>query len=620
MAVKGTSYEAEDTQVLEDMEHVRLRPGMYIADTGHRGYHQLLKEVFDNAIDEHRGGNGNSILVVVDRDRKTFMVQDRGRGVPIGIHPKAKIPALTMLFTMLHAGGKFHRSAYDKAVGLHGVGATATNALSTYMEVTSTRKHVSHRQRFERGAPVTKLTKLPVRAGHASGTRVEFRPDAAIFGQMVPDLEWVRKLLTNTCYLCPDLVIRYKTIVDGVETRNTISKKGGLRQMLKDRAMLTGAEFLHDIISYRDPDLAVALVWTKKEGERIHSFVNATPIPEGGTHVTGLRRVLTKVLGALTKDKFNTDDLRDGLLCAIHVTVSEPQFKGQTKTKLLNREIDSMVVEKLTPVLRKWVEEHKSVASMIVDKAVHLLKARSNYKKVASQLRNLGKASKRRGLLPSKLVESPFCDPAQREIFIVEGLSAGGSAEKARDASCQEVLSLKGKIPNAVQMPAARLLANTEIRDLIASLGCGIDHKPHEVCDPSKSRVGKVLLLMDADPDGQHITSLALAFLAKYMRPMISAGKIFVVHSPLFKASHKDRHVFGDSLDAVLKPFGRNVRPQVSRFKGHGEASAAEIREYAMSPQTRKIYQIQIKRQGRDFIMDLLGKDVKFRRKLLGLS
>lgn len=613
------SYEAEDTQVLEDLEHVRLRPGMYIMDTGAAGYFQLLKEVLDNSIDEHMGGNGNKILVLVDVKGKRFLIQDYGRGVPIEIHPKTGIPTVTTLFTKLHAGGKFHRTAYDKAVGLHGVGVKATNALSKWLRVTTTRKHRSHTQTFEKGEPTSELIRVKEKAKHESGTRVEFKPDPIIFGgDQKPNPETVHDLLTNTAYLCPKLTILYKVLSDR-EEKFKIQKKGGLRQMVEDTADKQEIEFLHDILTYQDEDLDVAFVWTKKAGERLMSFVNATPIPDGGTHVSGFRRAITRVMGSLTKDKYNTDDLRDGLMVAIHVKVSDPLFKGQTKTQLLSKEVGKMVSERIGPVLKQWIKDDKESALMIVNKAVHLYKARKNYKKVASQLRNIGKASGRRGLLPDCLAEAPFCDPEQRELYVVEGKSAGGSAKKARDPHFQEVLSLRGKIPNAIRTTPGKLLANAEIKSLIAAIGCGIDQEGIDRCDPEKSRVGKVLLLMDADPDGHHITALSISFLVKYMRPLISAGTVYVVKSPLFKASHRDKHVFGDSLKVVLKAFPSNVTPQISRFKGHGEASEEEIREYAMDPLTRKIYQLQIKREGRDYILDLMGSDVKFRKELLGL-
>lgn len=613
-------YDASSIQVLEDIEHIRKRVGMYVGSQDSAGVRMLAKECVDNSVDEFLAGHATEISVEIDTHKHEITVTDNGRGIPIEKHEKTGVSTLTTVLTNLKAGGKFGKGAYAVSAGLHGVGMKATNALSEWLVARVWRKGYCYTQSFERGKPTTEveIDKSLNQRGR-SGTQIQFKPDAKIFGTnriIVPD---VRRWLEETAHLCPGLKITL--IVDG---ESVLYQSSGLFALLESRASEIGAVAMHKPISYDGDTVFASFLWTTENddgegaGEHWWSFCNASATPEGGKHVDGAIKAIADVLRPFgKKGDVDVRDLTDGLYAAVHVLVSEPQFKGQTKDKLMNAEMRDVVYDVLYPHLKSFFDSNKKIADQIVDRAHKLRKARESYKKLRTAIAKTT-PKKDRGILPEKLVEAMKCSPDDRELFIVEGDSAGGSCKSGRDPSCQEILPLRGKIANAVKSTGAALLENAEISSIITAVGAKIVSKGK--VDLSDIRVGKVILLADADPDGQHITSLLLAFFAVWMPDLVNAGKLFVVDSPLYVGVHKDSRFFGHSLDDLRTKAGKLAsKLQVSRLKGHGESSADEVKYYAMHPSTRKLWKISMGASDQEIVMSLMGSDSSTRKVLLGL-
>lgn len=615
------SYDESSIQVLEDLEHVRKRPGMYIGSQDSDGVRQILKEVVDNSVDEWLAGQATALEVEIDTSAHTFRVLDNGRGIPVEKHKKTKESTLITVFTNLQAGGKFEKQSYAVSAGLHGVGLKATNALSEWLLVRVWRKGYCYEQRFERGDPKTRKPQrnkaLNRRGRH--GTEVVFHPDVKIFGDhriSVPDVE---QWLDETSHLCPGLKI--KLIVDGKET---CLKSAGLARLVGLRAY--AVKILHDpvVIESTERRVSAAFLWTEGEGEDWFSACNASATSEGGKHVDGAMKAIEDVLKPYAKrKKLDKRDLVDGMFAAIQVLVGEPQFKSQTKDKLLNPEVRDEVYAFIYPRLKAYFDTNKKLAEAIVTRALQLRKARESYKKLREVVNKTTISKSSRGVLPDKLVEAMHCSPEERELFLVEGDSAGGSAKSARDPQYQEVLPLRGKIPNAAhaaQWPLAKLLGNAEISSLLKATGVQIVPKTR-VVDMTNVRVGKLLLLMDADPDGQHIASLVLTFLATWVADFVKAGYVYVVDSPLFVGVHKNQRWYAHSIEDLEKQSGiPSSKLQISRLKGHGEASAPELKHYAMNPETRKLWKISFGKDDHEIISSLMGSDSTSRKTLLGLN
>lgn len=610
------SYNAESIQVLEDMEHLRLRPAMYIGSQDSEGVRHILKECFDNSVDEFLAGHATFVEVEINTIDHSFRVLDDGRGIPVETHSKTGVSTLITVFTNLQAGAKFEKASYALSAGLHGVGLKATNALSEWLLARVWREGRCYEQRFARGIAQSSepTPNKTLNKRGRTGTEVSFVPDTEIFSDSRIDVDKVKVWLDQSSHLCPGLKIRL--IVDGDSTEYLST---GLANLVQLRA----GEFpiMHSAplsLESKDKHISASFLWTEAEGENWFSACNASATPEGGKHVEGALKAITDAIAPYTKKDVEVRDLVDGLFAAIHVLVSEPKFKSQTKEKLLNAETKDEVYACLYPQLKSFFDQNKKLAEKLVSRALQLKKARESYKKLRSVI-NQPSARKDRGVLPDKLVEAMHCSPENRELFIVEGDSAGGSAKIARDPTYQEVLPLKGKVPNATQTSLAKLLGNTELSATLIAIG--IQMGPKGEADLSNIRVGKVLLLMDADPDGQHITSLLLAFFCTWMPDLVKKGYIYIVDSPLFIGVHKDQRWYTHSLKELEEVSGFPANKlQVSRLKGHGEVSSTELKHYAMNPGSRRLWKVSMDSTDQGIMLSLMGQDSSTRKILLGLT
>lgn len=612
-----SSYNADNIQVLEDLEHVRKRPGMYIGSQDSEGIFHILKECHDNSVDEYLEGHATFVEVEIDTSTHTFRVLDDGRGIPVETHKKTGVSTLITVFTNLQAGSKFNKNSYAVSVGLHGVGLKATNALSSSLTARVWRAGKCYEQSFSRGAPLTDapVPNKSLNQRGRTGTEVVFTPDPKIFGKNRVETSRVQRWLEETSHLCPGLKVYF--VLDG--TRTEFFSKG-LSQLVSQRA--DGQEAIHDPvhISSDTGDVSASFMWTEAEGDNWFSACNASSTPEGGRHVDGAMKAVQDVLAPYAKKKtVDVRDLTDGLFAAVQVLVPEPQFKSQTKCKLLNPEVKDVVYASSYPQLKAYFDQNPKIADKIVTRALHLKKARDSYKKLRAVVGKTTIKKESRGVLPDKLVEATKCKVHERELFVVEGDSAGGSAKVARDPYYQEVLPLKGKVPNAVQTSPDKLFAHSEIASLMTAIGVQLGPKGKGV-DLSQVRVGKVFLLMDADPDGSHIASLVLSFFCVWLSDFVRGGYLYVVDSPLFVGVYKDKRWYAHSLAELEELSGMSTSKMlVSRLKGHGEASAGELRHYAMNPATRKLWSISLGKNDKEVIMSLMGADSSSRKSLLGV-
>lgn len=625
MTKNHKAYDAGAIEVLQNVEHIRARPGMYIQDTGAAGLHQLVREVLDNALDEHASGHGNQIDVTVALDEPQWCeIADHGRGIPVDRHPKTGISTLATVFLYAGAGGKFSDQTYGRSAGLHGVGVTVVNALSERTTVWSSRAGKSHMLEFQRGvcvqpdgAPVV----TPIAKGQPkTGTVVRFSPDTKVFKKARFNLDAVRELCQSAAYLFAGLTVTLRVRRDDqekdIETESFCSPDG-LVGMVDAQVAGGRANRQHATQHVKTGDVELAWCWTNARDESWHSFVNGCRTPDGGTHVTAIKRAFTNALSGATNKPVDTDDLRAGLVVAVHARVQQPQFQGQVKNKLLSRDVEAAVYDAVRAPITRWAQKSKSVVSGIVGRAVRLRAARERFDRERDAARGLDAGARgRRGIALGRLAEAPDCKPEDRELYLVEGESAGGQAKAARDPHHQEVLGLKGKIPNAEQKTRTALFENEEIRLIVQAVGSGVG----DACDARKARVGKVLLLMDADPDGLHITALALAFMCRYMAPVVRAGLVWVVRSPLFRAVWRDQTVYGDAMESVKAQFPRKAQPIITRFKGQGECSAGDLRHFAMDAKTRRIERVTVTGDSAAAIEQVMGRQADARRLLVGLD
>ena len=537
------AYTAESITVLEGLEAVRRRPGMYIGGVDKAGFHHLLWEIVDNSVDEVMNGHASRIVVTLGTDGRTVSVSDNGRGIPVDIHPKTGLSALEVIFTTLHAGGKFDNDAYKVAGGLHGVGASVVNALSKSLTAEVRRDGTTYTQNFRRGKP-----QGPVSPGgelsRGTGTTITFTPDNEIFRDQSYDAAIIAERLDVKTYLNKGLVIQF--VDQKARTNTEFRHDGGVADFLlavntaRNDQRVTPQAFVLE----RDEDdlrLALAIGWTEATDEEIRSFVNTIPTRDGGTHEQGLR----KAIGAAVRKFMDThemikkgmeikeEDIREGLTAILSVCIHEPQFQGQTKDRLNNPEIRSLVESAVRPALEGFLLKNKTIGDAVANRVMQAARAREASRAAASQVRRKTAISNRL-TLPGKLHDCDTSNPEESELFIVEGDSAGGSAKQGRDRDIQAILPLRGKVLNAEQAGKAKVLDNKELTDLVSALGCGMDDQ----YDASRLRYGKVILLTDADSDGHHIATLLLTFFYRHMPNLFAEGRIYLACPPLYKVSH----------------------------------------------------------------------------------
>jgi DNA gyrase subunit B len=620
-----SSYTSADITILEGLEAVRRRPGMYIGSTGPRGLHHLVYEVVDNSIDEALAGFCSRIVVQLLPDGGC-RVQDNGRGIPVQPIPRSRDrrPAVEVVLTTLHAGGKFDNKSYAVSGGLHGVGVSVVNALSRRMIIEVARDGGVWRQEFERGHPVTKLKRL--KDSSRTGTIVTFWPDPDVFVEGTTfKQELLAERLQELAFLARGVEIALVDEREDPSAKLLFKASGGLADFVKH--LSRGKEAIHNkvihIVVEREDggEVEVAMQWNTSYAESLHTFANTINTHEGGMHEEGFKKALTNVINryarakGLLKEKEDNligEDIREGLTAIVAVKLHEPQFEGQTKTKLGNTEMRSFVETTVNEQLATWLEEHPGEAKRIITKCLQAAKARM----AARQARDL---TRRKGLLestslPGKLADCQLTDPDVCEIFIVEGNSAGGSAKQARERSFQAILPIRGKILNVEKARLHKTLENLEIQALISAIGTGIG----EEFDLSKSRYGKIAILADADVDGAHIRTLLLTFFFRHMQELIDAGKVYVAQPPLYrvKMDGKYTYVHDDKALEDLKASNGQKKMEIQRFKGLAEMEAEQLWESAMNPATRVLKQITLEDAvaADQMFRVLMGEDVEARR------
>jgi DNA gyrase subunit B len=633
MSETKPNYDAGAIQVLEGLEAVRKRPGMYIGSTGPRGLHHLVYEIVDNSVDEALAGYCDNIDVVITKDGH-IKVSDNGRGIPVDMHPVEKKPAVEVVLTVLHAGGKFGGGGYAVSGGLHGVGASVVNALSTKLFVEVHREGFIWRQSYSIGVPDAPLAKGE--KTDRTGTTIEFVPSPEIFETVVYDYETLRQRFQQMCFLNKGLRISLKDERDG--QNDTYCYERGLTDYVEYLNSAKKVEVVHDeVISIETENdektmsVEIAMQWTTGYNEGVHTYANTINTHEGGTHEEGFRTALTTLLNKYGREKgllkekdenLTGDDVREGLTAVISVKLTEPQFEGQTKTKLGNTEAKAFVQRVVTDQLGDWFERNPNQAKEVVRKAIQASSARLAARKAREATRRKGLLES--GGMPGKLRDCSSRSPELSEIYIVEGDSAGGSAVRGRDPETQAILPLRGKILNVEKARLDRALANTEVQALITAFGTGIG----EDFDVSKIRYHKCILMADADVDGQHIRTLLLTLLFRYMRPLIEHGYVYMAQPPLFriKWSNADHeYVFSDAeRDAQLAAgaaAGKKIPKEnaIQRYKGLGEMDYDELWDTTMNPATRTLLQVTLDDAALadEVFSTLMGEDVESRRNFI---
>ncbi|HSL87986.1 MAG TPA: DNA topoisomerase (ATP-hydrolyzing) subunit B [Ignavibacteriaceae bacterium] len=645
----GNDYSAKNINVLKGLEAVRKRPAMYIGDVSSRGLHHLINEVVDNSIDEALAGFNDRVIVTLHTD-DSVSVEDRGRGIPIDIHPVEKKSALEVVMTVLHAGGKFDKNSYKVSGGLHGVGVSVVNALSEWMIAEVKRDGKIYLQEYRKGIPVEKVKQTGTYKGEQTGTKISFLPDKTIFKVTKFNFETVAERLRELAYLNKEVTMILKSDVD--KSEETFRFKGGLIDFVKyldeQRTALHKPVYIE---GERDnTPLEIAFEYSDSYSENVHTYVNNINTIEGGTHLVGFRTALTRTLNnyayknGLIKENskitLTGDDFREGLTAVISVKVMEPQFEGQTKTKLGNSEVKSIVETIVGEKLSEYLEENPSVAKKIIEKCLRAAEAREASRKARDLIRRKNALDSMH--LPGKLADCSINDPEHCEIYIVEGDSAGGSAKQGRDRRFQAILPIKGKILNVEKAKLNKILENNEIQAMISAIGAGIG----EDFNPVKSRYGKIILMTDADVDGSHIRTLLLTFFYRHMKELILAGKVFIAQPPLYKLKKGKEEVYAyddNERDKIIKRFkseskskdkeveissqeneeldieGKVKGINISRYKGLGEMNPEQLWTTTMNPETRTVLQVSIESAASaDKIFEtLMGDAVEPRRNFI---
>ena len=593
-------YGADQIQILEGLEAVRKRPGMYIGSTSIRGLHHLVYEIVDNSVDEALAGYCTEIDVSIEKDN-SILVVDNGRGIPVGINHKAGLPAVEVVFTILHAGGKFGGGGYKVSGGLHGVGASVVNALSEWLEVVIHQDGKMYKQRYERGKVMYPLKEIGT-TDH-NGTEVHFLPDKEIFEETVFDYDTLRERLREMAFLTKGLKIVLRDNRLEKPKIRAFHYEGGIKEYVEYINKAKTA--LYDEVIYcegqrGDVQVEVAMQHNDTYTESTYSFVNNINTPEGGTHLTGFKNALTKTFNDYARNKkllkdnepnLSGDDIREGMAAIVSIKISEPQFEGQTKQKLGNSEARGAVESVVTEQLTYFLEQHPNEAKIICDKAILAFRAREAARKARDLTRR--KTALDSTALPGKLADCSDKDPANCEIYIVEGDSAGGSAKTARNRATQAILPLRGKILNVEKARLDRILTNAEIKAMITAFGTGIG----EDFDITKLRYHKIVIMTDADVDGAHIATLMLTFLYRFMPELIRQGYVYLAKPPLYKIEKGKiiRYAYDDDeLKAILDEIGRDQNNKIQRYKGLGEMDAEQLWETTMDPEQRILLRVNI--------------------------
>jgi DNA gyrase subunit B len=600
---KGSDYTAGQIQVLKGLEAVRKRPGMYIGSTSSRGLHHLVYEVVDNSIDEAMAGHCSQVTVTIHEDDSITVVDD-GRGIPVDIHPTEGVPGVELAMTTLHAGGKFDKDTYKVSGGLHGVGVSVVNALSIFLEVEIRRGGKLYHQRYERGIKTKDLEEMGKAKGN--GTQVTFKPDHEIFTELIYSFEVLSNRLRELAFLNKGLnIILVDERGDGVE--ESYQYEGGIAEYVTFLRGSRGA--LHDNICYfeaskPEAEIELALQYDQGFSENTHSFVNNINTHEGGMHITGLKAALTRTINDYAKrnnifkkgESLSGDDVREGLTCVLSVRVMEPQFEGQTKTKLGNSEVRGAVEAAVNEHLSMFLDENPKAGKAIIEKSLQAARARDAARKARDLARK--KSALEGGVLPGKLADCSISDPSMCELYLVEGDSAGGSAKQGRDRGYQAILPLKGKILNVERARIDKILSNDEIGAMITAIGAGI----REEFALDKARYHKIVIMTDADVDGAHIRTLLLTFFFRQMRELIDAGYVYIAQPPLYRVRKGKQEVYcynDTERDDAIKRFGGRQGESskgihIQRYKGLGEMNPDQLWKTTMDPEARTILQVQI--------------------------
>ncbi|MEZ4296005.1 MAG: DNA topoisomerase IV subunit B [Polyangiaceae bacterium] len=621
-AAQGASYTAKDIEVLEGLEPVRMRPAMYIGGTDSRGYHHLLWELVDNAIDEVINGHAKRIEVTLDADHQGATVIDDGRGIPVDIHPRYKRPALEIILGTLHAGGKFGGDNYKVAGGLHGVGSSVVNALSELVDVRVLRDGFEHTQSYSRGTPISKLKKGGPTRKH--GTEIHFRPDPEIFGRDRKfDADTVRERLEAKAYLHAGCQLLFRDGATG--ERFEYSHPGGIADYLPKLVAEREKAPTHPTPFYFSKEngmrLEAVLQWTESTEVVLRSYANGIPTGSGGTHENGFGGAIVKAVRSFIEAKkiqpkgvtLTAEDIREGIVGILSVYIQNPQFQGQTKDRLNNPEAAQAVEQAVRPALEQWLLENGSAGEAIVARAILAARAREARREATQQVLRKSPVSHRLNL-PGKLADCASTDPGESELFIVEGDSAGGSAKQGRDRRTQAILPLRGKVLNTEQASTSKVLSNKELQDIVSALGCGFGKD----FDASKLRYGRIFLLMDADSDGHHIATLLLTFFYRHLHGLLKNGHVYLAQPPLYRIDvGKETHWALDDAerDRILARVPKNAKADISRFKGLGEMPAEDLKGTTLDPRRRRALRVVIDQdiETDRVLNELMGKDAQAR-------
>ena len=621
-------YGADQIQILEGLEAVRKRPGMYIGSTSIRGLHHLVYEIVDNSVDEALAGYCNTIKVIINSDNSITVI-DNGRGIPVGINHKSGLPAVEVVFTILHAGGKFGGGGYKVSGGLHGVGASVVNALSEWLGVTIYSEGKIYRQRYERGNVSYKLKVIGECPLEKTGTTVSFLPDKEIFEETVFDFNTLKHRLREMAFLTKNIKIVLRDDRNKEPVEKTFHYEGGIKEFVT--YLNKGKTPIYPDVVYAEgmkDNVYVEVAMQHNDGynEGCYSFVNNITTPEGGTHLTGFKNALTKTFNTYAKlnkliketESLSGEDIREGLTAIVSVKLEEPQFEGQTKQKLGNSEARGAVDNIVSEQLMIYLEQHPQVAKVILEKSIMAQRARDAARKARDLTRR--KSALDGMALPGKLADCSDKDPKNCEIYIVEGDSAGGSAKTARSRATQAILPLRGKILNVEKARLDKIYANAEIKAMITAFGTGI----HEDFDISKLRYDKIIIMTDADVDGAHISTLLLTFLYRFMPDLIKEGHVYLAQPPLFKLE-KNKKVWyaydDDELSAILDEVGRDQSNKIQRYKGLGEMDADQLWETTMDPERRVLLKVTMDEEASSELdltfTTLMGDQVEPRREFI---
>ncbi len=628
-------YQASNINVLKGLEAVRKRPAMYIGDVSSRGLHHLVNEVVDNSIDEALGGYNDVVMVSINKDG-SVTVEDRGRGIPVDIHPIEKISALEVVMTVLHAGGKFDKDSYKVSGGLHGVGVSVVNALSEWMKVEVMRDGKKYFQEYRIGIPQADVKEIGTVSKKLTGTKVTFKPDGEIFNTTKFKFSTLAERMRELAYLNKNVSISVKDEIEG--DNETYHFKGGIIEFVKylDEKRTVFHKPVYIEGEKDNVPVEIAFEYSDAYSDNIFAYVNNINTHEGGTHLSGFKTALTRtfnnyaaknnLIKGAKKVTLTGDDFREGLTAVISVKVAEPQFEGQTKTKLGNSEVRSIVEMLVGEKLSEYLEENPAVGKKIIEKCARAAEAREAARKARDLVRRKNVLDSMR--LPGKLADCSIADPEHTEIYIVEGDSAGGSAKMGRDRRFQAILPLKGKILNVEKAKLNKILENNEIKSMISAIGAGIGLE----FDPEKARYGKIIIMTDADVDGSHIRTLILTFLYRYMKELVETGRIYIAQPPLYKIKKGKEETYAyddEERDKILLRFGGNSAGKnedgesnlpkgvtISRYKGLGEMNPEQLWDTTMNPETRTVLQVNVESAAAaDKIFEtLMGDDVEPRR------